>query len=73
MRRSMPTTPDPAESAMLGIIAEDMLSEAGKRGHAECTFRQYRILARRLSHHRWRLVIGDKEGTLLDTDIDADV
>ncbi len=69
---SMPANPDPAESAMLGVIVEDMLAEADKRGQAQCTFRQYRIRAHRLARSRWHLVIGDENGALVDADIDAD-
>ncbi len=65
--------PEPAESAMLSVIMEDMLAEAGKWGQAQCTFRQYRIRARRLARSRCRLLIGDKNGTLIDADIRINV
>ncbi len=69
---SVPTHPDPAESAMLGVIVEDMLAEADKHGQAQCIFRRYRIRAHRLARSRWRLMIGDENGTLVDADIHVD-
>ncbi|HHI71502.1 MAG TPA: hypothetical protein ENJ91_10900 [Rhodobacteraceae bacterium] len=64
-----PTQPDPAENAMLGVLVEELIREAEARGMAECIFRQYKIHTQRLPNHHWHLVIGNRDGILVDADI----
>lgn len=63
--------PDPAEEAMLRVLAAALLEEAGRLGRARCRFRHFRLRARRLSATRRHLTVRSDKGVVIDADLDV--